>query len=190
MGKGLVDEFRDEFNIEDEWLPYELQPETPPQGRLLTDKFRPHEITAMFENLRQRGERYGMVFNDRERSSNSRLALSAGEFAREAGCFEEFHENVFRAFFTDLKDIGRPDVILEIASESGLDPEKLKPVLSEGLCQDRLDTAMTEARRLGIRAIPAFVFENDRIIVGALPPETFRKALEGIRNGTYINPPI
>jgi len=34
-----------------------------------------------------------------------------GEFAREAGRFEEFHENVFRAFFTDLKDIGRPDVI-------------------------------------------------------------------------------
>ncbi len=131
-----------------------------------------------------------MLFNDRERSSNSRLVLSAGEFARDKGRFEEFHENAFRAFFTDCKDIGRPDVILEIASVSGLDPEKLKPVLSEGLCQDRMDTAMTEARRLGIRAIPAFVFENDEIIVGALPPEMFRKSLEGIRNGTYVSPLI
>ncbi len=142
----------------------------------------------MFENLRQRGERYGMVFNDRNRSSNSYLALLAGEFARDMGRFEEFHENVFRAFFTDLKDIGQLEVILEIASNSGLNPEKLKLAFSEGRYQDRMDTATAEARRLGIRAIPAFVFENNEIIVGASPPEIFRKALEDILNGTYVNP--
>ncbi|MDM8524104.1 DsbA family protein [Desulfococcaceae bacterium HSG8] len=190
MGKGLVDEFRDEFNIEDEWLPYELQPGTPPEGRLLTDKFRPHEITAMFKNLRQRGDRYGMVFNDRDRASNSKLALLAGEFARDSGRFEEFHENVFRAFFTDLKDIGQPDVILEIASDSGLNPEKLRLAFSEGRHRDRLYTAAAEARRLGIRSIPAFIFENDEIVLGASSPEIFRKTLEGIRNGTYVNPII
>ena len=142
----------------------------------------------MFENIRQRGQRYSMVFNDRDRSSNSHLALLAGEFARDMDRFEEFHENVFRAFFTDLKDIGQLDVLLEIASNSGLNPEKLKPALSEGHHLDRLDTAATEARRLGIQSIPAFTFENDEIIVGALPPEIFRKALESIRNGTYVNP--
>ena len=168
-------------------MPYELQPDTPAAGRLLTDKFRPHEIKAMFANLRKRGERYGMVFNDCDRASNSHLALLAGEFAREMGRFEAFHENVFRAFFTDLKEIGRLDVILEIASNSGLDPEKLKLAYSEGRYQDRMDTAMTEARRLGIRSIPAFVFENDEIISGALQPEIFSKSLEEIQNGTYIN---
>jgi len=142
----------------------------------------------MFENLRQRGERYGMVFNDRDRASNSHLALLAGESARDMGRFDEFHENVFRAFFIDLKDIGRLDVILEIASNSGLNLKKLKLAFSEGRHQDRLNTTATEARRLGILSIPAFAFENDEIIVGALPPEIFRKALEGIRNGTYVNP--
>lgn len=169
-------------------MPYELQPETPPAGRLLTDKFLPHEIAAMFENLRQRGERYSMVFNDCDRASNSRLALLAGEFARDLDRFDKFHENVFRAFFTDLKDIGRPDVILEIASNSGLNLKKLKLAVSEGRHQDRLDTAAAEARRLGIQSIPAFAFENDEIIVGALPPEIFRKALESIQNGADVNP--
>jgi predicted DsbA family dithiol-disulfide isomerase len=138
----------------------------------------------MFDNLRQRGKRYSMVFNSRDRSSNSHLALIAGEFARDMNRFEEFHENVFRAFFTDLKDIGRLDVILEIASNSGLDPEKLKSAFSEGRNQDRLETAATEARRLGIQSIPAFVIENGEIIVGALPPEIFRKTLEDFRNVT------
>ncbi len=129
-----------------------------------------------------------MVFNDRDRASNSYLALFAGEFARDMDRFEEFHENVFRAFFTDLKDIARLDVIFEIAAKSGLNPEKLKLAFSEGRHQDRLDTAATEARRLGILSIPAFAFENDEIIVGALPPEMFRKALERIQNRTYVDP--
>ncbi len=142
----------------------------------------------MFENIQQRGERYGMVFNDHDRASNSKLALLAGEFARDMGRFEGFHENVFRAFFTDLKNIGQLDVLLEIASNSGLNPKKLKIACSEGRHLDRLDTTRTEAQRLGIRSIPAFAFGNDEIIVGALPPEIFRKALEGIENGTYVNP--
>jgi predicted DsbA family dithiol-disulfide isomerase len=79
------------------------------------------------------------------------------------------------------------DVILEMASDSGLNPEKLKLAYSEGRYQDRMDTAMSEARRLGIRSIPAFVFENDEIIAGALQPEIFRKSLEDIQNGTYFN---
>ena len=142
----------------------------------------------MFENLRQRGKRYGMVFNDHDRASNSHLALLAGEFAQDMGCFEEFHENVFRAFFTDHKNIGQLDVLLEIASSSGLNPETLKLAFNEGRHQGRLDTAATEARQLDIRSIPAFVFENDEIILGALSPELFRKAFESIQNGTYINP--
>jgi predicted DsbA family dithiol-disulfide isomerase len=66
--------------------------------------------------------------------------------------------------------------------------KKLKLAVSEGRHQDRLDTAAAEARRLGILSIPVFAFENDEIIVGASPPEIFRKALEGIKNGTYVNP--
>ena len=112
------------------------------------------------------------------------LALLAGEFARDMGRFEALYENVFRAFFTDLKDIGRLDVILEITFNSRLNPEKLKLAFSKSHCQDRLDTAMTEARRLGIRSIPAIVTENNEIILGALPPEIFLKAFEGIKNGT------
>jgi len=41
-----------------------------------------------------------------------------------------------------------------------------------------------------LRVFSAFVFENDEIILGASSPEAFRKALEGIRNRTYVNPII
>ncbi len=169
-------------------MAYELAPTTPPEGRLLTDKFQPSEIAGMFAHLRQRGTRYGMVFNDAERASNSRLSLLAGEFAKDAGRYDQFHENVFKAFFTDLKDIGQIDELLEIAANSGLDAEELRQALAENRHQERLDTAKAEAGRLGINAIPAFLFENDQVISGALPPEVFRNTIKEIHDGTFTKP--
>ncbi len=141
----------------------------------------------MFANLRERGKPYAMEFKDPDRASNSRLALLAGEFARDMGRFDEFHENVFRAFFTDLKDIGQLDILLEIASNCGLNPKKLKLFCNESRHLDRLNTTRADAQWLGIRSIPAFVFENYEVIIGALKPEDFRKALEDIQSGTYAD---
>ncbi len=141
----------------------------------------------MFANLRERGKRYNMEFKDTDRASNSRLALLAGEFARDMGRFDEFHENVFKAFFTDLKNIGHMDILLEIASNCDLNLKNLKLFFNESRNLDRLNIARTDAQQLGIRSIPAFVFENNEIIVGAQKPEVFRKALEDIQNGTYTN---
>ncbi len=142
----------------------------------------------MFDHLRQRGTRYGMVFNDRDRSSNSHMALVAGEFAQDAGLFEPFHKKLFKAFFTDLQDIGQLDTLLEIATDSGLNPEELTKALASDRYEDRLSVAATEAKRLGIRSIPAFVFADDEIISGAQSPEFFRDALQNIKQGTYRKP--
>ncbi len=167
-------------------MPFELQPQTPVDGSFLTDKFQPHQIKTVFENLNLRGKRYGMVFTDRERSYNSHLALLASEYAKDIGCFEEFRANVFRAYFTDCKNIGKLESLLEIATESGMSSEELKRVLNDGRYEERLNTAAQEARRLRVQSIPAFVFEGGEVVLGALSPDKFRDTLKSIENGTYI----
>lgn len=142
----------------------------------------------MVDHLRQRGSRYEMVFNDRDRSSNSHMALVAGQLAKDVGLFEVFHEKVFKAFFTDLKDIGQPDILLDIATDSGINPEELTKACADSRYEDSLHLAAAEARRLGIRSIPAFVFADDEIILGAQSPESFRDALQHIQQGTYRRP--
>jgi len=54
--------------------------------------------------------------------------------------------------------------------------------------EDSLHIAAAEARRLGIRSIPAFVFSGDEIIFGAQSPEKFRDALQDIKAGTNRSP--
>lgn len=132
----------------------------------------------MFRNLSLAGAPYGIEFGKMSLLSNSRLALEAGEFARDQERHDEFHERVFKAYFKETRDIGRIEVILDLAEDAGLAPDELKKNLAEGRYKARLDAAADKARRLGVNAIPAFIInQGESRIVGAQPLSVFQKAL-------------
>lgn len=39
VGKGIIDELKKEFEIEDEWMPFELHPEIPQEGKKVSELF-------------------------------------------------------------------------------------------------------------------------------------------------------
>ena len=77
------------------------------------------------------------------------MSLEASEYARDAGRFDSFHGRVFRAYFTETRDIGDLDVLLELAQEEGLDAADLRVALREGRYASRLDEAHSEGRAVG-----------------------------------------
>lgn len=131
----------------------------------------------MLENLRKMGSPYGIEFGDLTLLSNSRLALEASEFARDNGKFHEFHEKMFYACFTEVKDIGNMDVILNAAEDIGLDTAGLAEVLKNGTYSGRVDKGLEEARLYGINSTPTFIINNKYKLVGAQPLSSFKKAL-------------
>jgi len=132
----------------------------------------------MFDNLRRAGAPYGIEFGRVNLLPNSRLALAAGEFARDQDRYEALHHRLFKAYFTDTRDIGRLDVLLEEAENTGLDPGALEEALRERRYESRLDQARQEAQRLGVHAIPTFFINGVKTrIVGAQPLEVFQKTL-------------
>jgi len=135
---------------------------------------------GMYQNLRLSGAQYGITFGDVKLLSNSRLSLEAGEYARDHGRFHEFHEEIFRAYFTEVKDIGRMDVILDSARSVGLDAEALQAALKKCCYRDRLQAAQQESERYGISGVPAFIIEEQYKIVGAQPLEVFRETLQKV----------
>jgi len=108
--------------------------------------------------------------------SNSRQALEAGEFAKEHGGYHEFHDAMFKAYFTDLKDIGRREVVFDAAREAGLDGRDLNAALDAGTYLPRLAETTRLARENQVKAAPTFFIEGGGKITGAQPLETFRKA--------------
>ncbi len=125
----------------------------------------------------------GIRFDVQELMSNSRLALQAGEFARDCDLHEEFHEAVFQAYFTDCLDIGQRDVVLAVARKTGLDTDALIRAWNDNTYQPRLDRTRQAALEVPVKAAPTFVIKGGEVITGAQPVETFRKAFAEVAGG-------
>jgi predicted DsbA family dithiol-disulfide isomerase len=180
IGKGIVDKLKQEFEIIDEWLGFEIHPEFPAEGMLWAERFPERDIHAMYDNLRLAGAPYGITFCDRTRTSNSRQALEAGEFARDQGKDHLFHDRIFKTFFEEGQDIGRLEVILQIGAEIGLNTGELAEALKDGRYLDRLEQVQAEARLKVIRSVPTFIINGSERIVGAQPLNKFRAFLSAV----------
>ncbi|HWJ03555.1 MAG TPA: DsbA family oxidoreductase [Verrucomicrobiae bacterium] len=180
MGNGIVNELKKEFDIRDEWVGFEIHPETPPAGMPLADLFPAEAVKGMHERLQEMGKQYGIEFDPQPNLSNSHLALEAGEYAKASGKFHEFHSAVFRAYFADGKNIGDLEELLNLAESAGMDREELSKALAEKRYAQNLRDTQKEARLYGITGAPTFIINNRYKIVGAQPIEAFRQALAKI----------
>ena len=174
---GLVDKLKQEFDLSVEWLGFEIHPDTPQEGMLLSTMFPQLDSQNMFRHLRDMAAPYGITFMDIARISNSRMSLEASEFAKEQGLFDQFHRALFQAYFSQGMDIGSLEVLTQIGHESGLDRDSLAQSLQTGKYLPRIEHMRKEATRLGVNAAPTFIIEDRDRIVGAQPIEVFKKKL-------------
>ncbi|TCP57607.1 putative DsbA family dithiol-disulfide isomerase [Tumebacillus sp. BK434] len=180
VGKGLVGRLKEEFTIRDEWINIEIHPDTPQEGVLLTEKFPGMTTEQLFAGVRRAGALYGIAFGQVDKLANSRQAIEASEYAREHGKFEEFHDLVLHAYFTEARDIGAVSVLLELARQAGLDAEELQRALEEGRYAASLEAAQEQAYQYGVSGTPTFIVNNKYRVVGAQSLESFRSVLKRI----------
>ncbi len=141
----------------------------------------PHiDWDELYGRLREMGAPYAKVFSDVRFLPNSHEALQAGEYALEHGRFEHFNEAVFRAYFTDLQDIGSREVLAGLAGQCGLDAGDLGRALDENRYGARLREATGMARASGINSAPTFIIDNRYAVVGMQPEGRFRQLLRTI----------
>ena len=160
-------------------MSYEIHPETPPEGVLLERLFGPG-VRQGQEGLRRRAVELGLHFDPPERLSNTRLAVEAAEFARDAGKHAEFHREVLAAYFARSEDVGDVEVLVRAAEEVGLDGVGLRAALAGGAYAAKRQAAEAEARELGISGVPTFIFSAGPKVVGAQPLDHFRRLLTGL----------
>jgi predicted DsbA family dithiol-disulfide isomerase len=161
-----------------EWRGVEIHPETPLQGRLLTELFRAEDINRMMKHLRLAGAQFGIAFADRPFLSNSRAAHEAAEYAREHGRFEEFHAALFSTYFSQGLDIGNLDILRTIAAEVQLDPDEMVEAIRSGQFDRTVRKAQQASVQRQVTGVPTFIINDKHVIVGAQPLDTFRKILQ------------
>lgn len=179
MDRALAD--RPGLPVELNWQPFQLNPGMPPAGMdrrdYLSAKFggsgRAAQIYAM---VAETAERDGLTL-DLEAIHRTPNTLDAHRLARHAarrGCDPATAaEAIFRAYFQQGRDIGNRGVLADIAGELGLDHEEAAQHLGGRGDINHVRTADAAARRMGIQAVPCFVFDRRYALSGAQEPESF-----------------
>ena len=166
-----------EYDVEVEWLPFELHPGIPPEGGDLPEYVR--RSKSIYETrLTAMAAEAGMPMVFHDRMISSRRALEASEYAREKGCHMAFHTIVFRKFYGEGQDIHDWQVLRAAAVEAGLDPDEMERRTEAGDFKAVVDRSTMESQMRGIRGVPAYVFESKYLISGAQPYEVFRQVME------------
>jgi protein disulfide-isomerase len=135
-------------------------------------------VAGLYDGIRQHARSVGLTIGEVPRKYNTHLSLLLTEFAKDRGKILEYNQAVFKAFWTDGRDISDQGVLEEIVSAMGLDFSAALPGLQSGEYERRFTEQKALADQLGITAIPAFIIANKYLISGAQPPEVFRQVLE------------
>jgi predicted DsbA family dithiol-disulfide isomerase len=134
----------------------------------------------MYENIRRRGDEFGIKFGPRLLLSNSRMSLEASEYARDMGKYELFHERMFYTYFTESKDIGSLEVLTESARVCGLDADELLQALKERRYAHRLEEPKREAEKINLTGVPTFIINGRTKVVGAQQIAVFKDLFKKI----------
>lgn len=85
---------------------------------------------------------------------------------------------LMRAFWREGRDIGRPEVLVQIAAEAGLDGALIARLLASEADRDAVLSRDAHARERGVRAVPSFILANQHVIEGAQPPELWLRVID------------
>jgi predicted DsbA family dithiol-disulfide isomerase len=89
-----------------------------------------------------------------------------------------FDEAVFEALWVEGRDVGDPDVVVELAANVGLDGDEIREAIDDAESRERLREDFGAAKRAGVSGVPTFVYDG-RAARGAVPPEHLRRLVEG-----------
>jgi predicted DsbA family dithiol-disulfide isomerase len=96
------------------------------------------------------------------------------------GLQTELSEALFKCYFTEGKDIGSKEILLEVAVEVGMDLDIIKLFLdSKEGGQETADEEMNFIEK-SIGAVPTYFINEKYIIQGGQEPETFVSFLNKI----------
>lgn len=186
--EAALDEFEHKEKVQINWHSFQLDPNLETQPELSTmDYFvrtknvSEEQAREMFQNVEKMAAESGLEMDPNASVvANSFKAHLLIQLAKEKGRANELEEELFKAHFSEAKNIDDKETLLEIAVAAGLEKEAAEQALDS----DDLAYAVKQdemlAQQIGVRGVPFFVFENKYGVSGAQPSATFLEVLEKV----------
>ena len=178
-------EFDKKEEVEVRYRSFELNPNAPKSydkniHEIIASKYgiSYEEAKLNNDNIVRQAKELGLEYNfDTLVATNSFDAHRMIHFADKYGKIEEMTEALFKAYFTDSKNVSDFNTLAEIANSIGLDKEEAIRVLNSNDFKDSVRKDEEMAISYGISSVPFFIFNDKFSVSGAQPKEMFLIAL-------------
>ncbi|WP_148713897.1 DsbA family oxidoreductase [Chitinolyticbacter meiyuanensis] len=173
--------------------PFELNPQMGPEGEDIAEHLiakygmSREQLAQSQEAIRQRGEALGFHFDmdARSRTYNTFDAHRLLHWAGELGAAQQLalKQALLQAYFGAGRNVSAADVLVEAAIAAGLDGEAAREVLESPRYAGEVRETERHYQQQGISGVPAVIINQQYLISGGQPPETFAQALRRIADG-------
>jgi len=177
----------DQISFEVNWKPYELHPEIPKEG---FDKKEYYKIkfgessgsNDKFNFISEEGKKVGLEFNFKKSKNlpNTFLAHRLLWLCRSKDMQDVLAEALFHAYFTDGRDVGNTDELIEISSENGLNREEVKEFFQTNIGHQEVLREENRAREMNIFSVPTYIFNKKYLLVGGQESDTFKAYIKKV----------
>jgi protein disulfide-isomerase len=184
--ENAIKEFPYKEKVEIEWKSFQLDPTTKAQpGKstydYLAEKYgRDRQWSVeMHENVTNQAKAEGLEYNfDTAIIANSFDAHRLSHLAKKYGKGNELEELIFKAYFTEGKDVSEIETLVDLGKNVGLDETEIRNMLASKQFKEAVQNDIIEAQQIGVRGVPFFVLDRKYAISGAQPNEVFAETLE------------
>jgi predicted DsbA family dithiol-disulfide isomerase len=171
-----VEKLKAAFDVETRLVHFPLHPETPVEGRSMAQFYaeRGTDPEAAYQRMKGLMDAEGLPYGRRTHSYNSRLAQELGKWADTQPGGAALHDALYKAYFVDGRNIGEPELLVELAASVGLPADEARAVLAERRFKDAVDADWQKSAQYGVTGVPTFV-AGGYGVVGAQPYEVLEQ---------------
>jgi predicted DsbA family dithiol-disulfide isomerase len=139
----------------------------------------------MHQQMTVMAKELGLEYNfDKAVIANSFDAHRFSHLAKVNGLQDKAEEALFKAYFTQGKNIADHDTLIQLGTQIGLDAGLVKQTLNSNQYAEEVKRDIYEANQIGVRGVPYFVLGDKYAVSGAQQSETFLGALTQTWNET------
>lgn len=176
--------FRDEIDIE--WKSFQLDPAMQHEpGKTIHEYLaerkgfsvqKAKELNAQVTGMAAaEGLKYDF---DKAVVANSFDAHRFSHLAAKHGKGDAAEESLFKAYFSEGKNIADRDTLVQLGIDIGLDGVEVKQALEGNTYTQEVQQDIAEATTLGIRGVPFFVIDRKYAVSGAQATDVFLQTLD------------
>lgn len=178
IGFSIADKLRkEEPEIDFEYLPYELNPDTSLEPRDATESVPEYDLIKGYKRIESLGKEYGLVYNNKTIKFNTHRLLLAGMYSKKEDKFYEFSREAFKAVFEDGKNVAEAVIVNEVALKAGLNIVEMNKCIDSNNLEEEMQRAKDLSKVFEVESVPTFVIDDKKNVTNLKPYNEFKEDL-------------